>query len=78
MSYKSNHLHPALLELILELSECAQLSGANRSEVSGVGEENGPAIADEFVEVDLALRSQGFEVGGCIGRLSNEIMCIIP
>lgn len=78
MSYKSNHLHSALLELILELGKCAQLSGANGSEVGGVGEENGPAVADEFVEVDLALRSQGFEVGGCIGRLSSELMCKTP
>jgi hypothetical protein len=29
-----------------------------------VGEEDGPAITDEIVKVNLALRRQGFEVGG--------------
>lgn len=64
---QSNHLHTTLLKLIFQLGESAELGRANGSEVGRVREEDGPAVADELVEVDLALGSQCLEVGGLWG-----------
>ena len=49
-------------ELGLELGESTELGGANGGEVIGVGEEDGPLVADELVEVD-----------GTVGGLSMEV-----
>lgn len=63
-THQSNHLDTALLKFTLHLSEGAQLGRANGGEVGRVGEEDGPAVADELVEVNLALGGQRLEVGG--------------
>ena len=66
-THKTNHLDASLFKLILQLGEGTQLGGADGREVSGVGEENGPAVADELVEVDLAMGGKGLEVGSYAG-----------
>src|SRR5262244_2291467 len=45
----------ALVELRLQARHVAELGGAHRREVLGMREQDGPAIADPIVEVDLAL-----------------------
>lgn len=77
---QSDELDPPLREFWLEFGECAQLCGADGSEVLGVRKEDNPAIAfielamfveqsrqswptDELVEVYLAIRGLGIEVG---------------
>jgi hypothetical protein len=64
-TYKANHLDAPRIELVLELRERAELGRADGCKVGRVGEQDGPAVADELVEVDLALRRQGLEVGSC-------------
>src|SRR5262249_34564849 len=54
----------ALLELRLEPRHVTELRGADRREVLGMREQDGPAVADPPVEVDRALR-----------RLRGEIRC---
>ena len=63
-TYKTNHLDIALLEFILQGSKGTKLRGANRREVRGVGEEDGPAVADELVEVNVAMCGLGCEIRG--------------
>lgn len=63
-TYESNHLNTALSKFALQLCECAKLSCADRGEIGGVGEKDGPAVANPLVEVDLALGSRSLEVGG--------------
>ncbi len=63
---ETDDLCAALRELLLEASDGAELGGADGREVLGVGEENGPAVADPFVEVDGALRGFGGEIGSNI------------
>lgn len=60
---QTNHLDTALLKLALHLRKGTQLGGANGSEIGRVGEKDGPAVADELVEVDLALGGQSLKVG---------------
>lgn len=62
-AYQADELDIALRELRLELGEGAELSGASRGEVVGVGEEYAVRVANELVEVDLALGGDGLEVG---------------
>ena len=61
---EADHLDAALGELGLELGEGAELGGAHGGVVLGVGEEDDPAVVDELVEVDGAVRGVGLEVGG--------------
>lgn len=61
-TYQSNHLDSTLLKLILHLGKSTQLGGANGCEISRVGEKDGPTIANELMEVNLALRGQCLEV----------------
>jgi hypothetical protein len=61
---QANELDAALGELGLELSEGAELGGADGSVVLGVGEEDNPLVADELVEVNGAGRGLSLEVGG--------------
>ncbi|MCY1415612.1 hypothetical protein D9M71_311030 [compost metagenome] len=68
---QADHLGIALVELGLELGHVTQLSGADRSEVLRVGEQDGPLIADPLVEVDRAFG--GF--GGEIGRFITNADC---
>lgn len=77
-TYKTNHLHVALLELILELGKGTQLRGANGREVSRVREQNGPAVADELVEVNVAVGRLRIEVGSCSGSVSLSILVQRP
>src|SRR5271168_119036 len=49
---QSDHLDPALVELRLQLGYGAQFGGADRGEILGVGEQNDPAVACPFIEID--------------------------
>jgi len=64
-TYQTNHLDITLLEFILQLGESTQLGGADGGKVGRVGEEDGPAVSDELVEVNVAVGGLGREVGGC-------------
>jgi hypothetical protein len=55
-STKADDLAVALLELRLQPGHVAELGGAHQHEVPRVREQDGPAIPDPFVEVDLPLR----------------------
>ena len=59
---KANQLGTTLGELGLKLGEGAELGGADRGVVLGVGEEDDPVVADELVEVDGASGGLGLEV----------------
>lgn len=61
---QTDELDTAGSELGLELGEGAQLGGADGGEVIGVGEEDGPLVADELVEVDGTVGGLGIEVRG--------------
>ena len=52
----------ALFEFGLEAGHIAEFSGADRREILGVGEQDGPAIAHPFVKMDGALRGFGGEI----------------
>ena len=60
---QADHLDVALVELGLDLGHVAELGGADRGEVLGVGEQHAPAVAEPLVEVDRALGGLGGEVG---------------
>lgn len=64
-TYQTNHLDVALLEFILQLGESTQLGGADGGKVGRVGEEDGPAVSDKLVKVNVAVGGLGREVGGC-------------
>ena len=49
----------SLREFRLQAGHVTKFSGAHRSKVLGVRKQNGPAIADPFVEVDCALGGLG-------------------
>lgn len=51
-------------ELRLELCESTEFGRADRSVVFGVGEEDDPLVANEFVEVDRTGGGLCLEVGG--------------
>ena len=53
---------------LLELGRVAELGRADRREVLGVAEEDGPAVALPVVEVDRALGGVGLEVGGVVAQ----------
>ena len=61
---ETDHLDATGSELGLELGESTELGGTDGSEVIGVGEEDGPAVADEVVEGDGTGRGLSIEVGG--------------
>jgi hypothetical protein len=63
-TYQTNELDTTSSELGLELGESTELSGTDGSEVIGVGEEDGPLVTDELVEVDRAVGGVGIEVRG--------------
>jgi hypothetical protein len=64
ITYQANELDATSSELGLELGESTELSGTDGSEVIGVGEEDGPLVANELVEVDRAVGGVGIEVRG--------------
>lgn len=49
---QTDQLNATLGELRLKLCKSAELGGANRSVILGVGEENDPVVADELMEID--------------------------
>lgn len=63
MTNQTDHFHTPLVKLMLQFREGTQFGGADRGEVGRVGEQDGPAIADEFVKVNVALGGQCLEVG---------------
>ncbi len=56
----------AFLEFRLQPGHVAEFRGAHRSKVLGMREQDGPAGADPFVEVDGSLRSIGGEIGSFV------------
>src|SRR5262249_45750575 len=52
----------ALFELRLQPSHVSEFGGAYRSEILGMGKQNGPAIANPLMEVDRPFRSLCREV----------------
>lgn len=63
-TYKTNQLDATLCEFGLEFGECTQLSGAYWGVILWVREENDPLVADELVEVNVAIGGLSLEVGG--------------
>lgn len=61
---QTDELDTASSELGLELGEGTELGGADGGEVIGVGEEDGPLVTDEVVEVDGTGGGLGIEVRG--------------
>lgn len=61
---ETDELDATLGELGLELSEGAELGGADGGVVLGVREEDDPVVANELVEVDGTLGGLSIEVGG--------------
>ncbi len=61
---QAQHLDAALVEFRFQLGDRAQLGGADRREILGMGEEQHPAIAGPVIEVQLAFGGVGGEVGG--------------
>lgn len=61
---QANELDAASSELRLELSESTELGGANGGEVIRVREQDGPAVANEFVESNRTVGGLSSEVGG--------------
>ncbi len=55
-------LHVALLEFRLEPGHVAEFGGADRREILRVRKQDGPAVADPFVEIDRALGGFGREI----------------
>src|SRR5271169_6234129 len=60
---KPNDLDVAPVELRLELCHVAQLGGADRREILGMGEQYRPGIADPIVKMDRAFCRRSFEIG---------------
>ena len=70
---EADQLDVALVEIGLELGGGAELGGADGGEVLGVGEEDAPAVAQPFVEADLAFGGFRLEVGrGVADAQSHE------
>ena len=65
---QGNGLDAAFVELILELGGKAQLGGAHRGEVGGVGEQDAPAVTEPLVETDLAGAGVLLEIGGDVAE----------
>ena len=63
---EADDLGSAFGEFAFEAGHGAELGGADGGEVLGVGEEDGPVVADPLVEVDGAVRGLGGEVGGFV------------
>ena len=71
---ETNQLGTTLGELGLKLGEGAELGGADRGVVLGVGEEDDPVVTDELMEVDRAVGGVGLEVGG--NSAQTETTCL--
>lgn len=71
-THEANHFDTSLLEFTLHLGKGTELGRADGGEVGRVGEEDGPGVAEELVEVDLAMSGQGLEVGRCSHTVNFE------
>ena len=63
---EADDLGSALGELAFEAGHGAEFGGADGGEVLGVGEEDGPVVADPLVELDGAVGGVGRKVGGFV------------
>jgi hypothetical protein len=63
---KADHLDAALVEFRLEPGDRAQFGGADRREILGVREENGPVVADPLMKLNDPLCGLGREIGSNI------------
>ena len=59
---ESNHFDIPTDKFIFEFGKRSEFGGADGSEVGWVGEEDAPAVVEEFVKVDLALGGLSTEV----------------
>lgn len=69
-----NQLDASLVELRLQLGEGAQFGGAHGGEVGGVGEQDGPLVADPVVEVDFPLGGVDVEVGRLGAKSDSRLL----
>ena len=70
---EADDLHVALVELGLDLGDVAELGRADRREVLRMAEQHTPGVAEPLVEVDLALRRVGGEVGGDVAEANGHV-----
>ena len=69
---EADDLDVALVELGLQPRHVAELGRADGREILGVGEQYGPGIAEPVVELDVALRGVGFEIGSGVANAHRE------
>jgi Ca2+:H+ antiporter len=74
---QADRLDAPPLELRLEPGHVAQLGGADRGEVTGMREEDGPAVADPVVEADGAGRGLRGEVRSRIAQSQSHIYPLV-
>ena len=55
-------MHPALVELRLDLRDVSQLGRANRCVILGVRKQDRRAVADPIMEIDLTLSGLGRKI----------------
>jgi hypothetical protein len=74
---EGDYFNIALVELRLEARNFTELGGANGGIVSGVREENDPAITSPRVKVDFPFTRLLSKIGHFIAKLKNhtEISC---
>lgn len=63
ISRQADQLNASFCKFGLEFCKRAQLGGANGSIIFGMGEKDGPLVANPFMEIDGARRGLGLEVG---------------
>src|SRR5262249_34089778 len=73
---QADDLHVALLELGLEARHRTQLRRADRGEVLGVREQDGPLVPHPVVKAELAFGGLGGECGG-LGAEPNAHGCYL-
>src|ERR1700752_4735142 len=71
---EADDLRVALVELRLELGHVAQLGGADRGEILGMGEQDAPAVAEPLMEADLPLGGILFEIWGGIAKTKGHVL----
>lgn len=74
---ETDQLNASLGKLGLKLCESAQFGCADWSVVLGMGEENGPLIANPFMEINWACGGFGLEVG-CSGPEAESVKRLNP
>ena len=61
--YQADHLYSPRLELILQFRECAEFCCADGSEICWVREQDTPFVAEELMEIDVAVSCLRLEIG---------------